>query len=186
MKLRDSLVYSMAISSFFMTMSCIISYGPLYKAPAVPEELCREAKRFNVDTKFATIYIYREDIADDTRSPVLIDSIELGSLVSKSFFRVYLQPGKHDILLKAEIASGKRVPSYRGPVITVSKYDSPFSAEFERGKIYIYIMKMRFDGFFRQASFRLKAVDEGQGKEALMRTNLMIFSDDIQNNFINK
>ena len=65
--------------------------------PQATPERDAEAKRFTVEPKSASIYIYRPDFAsaEQEDSVIYLGSRQIGSTLPRTFFRIDVEPGAH-------------------------------------------------------------------------------------------
>lgn len=126
--------------------------GSVYDRNA-PIEQDAEAKQFRPVPEFAQVYIYRNS-PEYVGAPggVSINRSYAGETYARTYFRIYLPAGKHEIT-----TSNGNVRNKMG-------------VEVENGKNY-FIWQEVISGF--PPKFKLKLVDEATGKKGVMESALI-------------
>jgi PBP1b-binding outer membrane lipoprotein LpoB len=88
--------------------------------PMAPKAMDAQAKQFQPAPDKAKVYIYRNEVMGSAiKMPVLIDNVEVGDTVSKTYIEKDLAPGPHTITSKSEKDSSLTIDMLAGKVYYV-------------------------------------------------------------------
>lgn len=123
------------------------------KAPTAAPERDTSAKSFAAVSGKAVVYVYRNEmIGAAVKMPVLVDGHAIADTVSKSFLRLELAPGSHDLVSKAE-------------------KDCTLTLATEAGKVYYVWQEVKMG--FLYARCKLQVMDEAVGQAGVRECALL-------------
>jgi hypothetical protein len=140
-------------SGGFVPVGCNIFPHKVATTPMATWASDEEAKRYLPVPDMAVIYIYRDTpIGSEIAMGVLVDGKTVSSTVPRSFARIEIKPGKHEIISRAE-------------------NDFPMALEVEAGKVYFLRQVTKF-GVWKPRC-KLQAASETEGRKAIEKCRLV-------------
>ena len=155
MRTGNPLLICLSVCMLPISLGCLYGLGvrTVATAPIASSEQDASAKRFESIKDMAVVYVYR-DISSglDTKMNILVDQKAIGGTTLKTFMRLELPPGNHEIIGRTEA-------------------DSILALQVAAGRIYYIQQRPRIGWKYERCKLRL--VDENIGREGVMKCRLV-------------
>ena len=160
-----------------LTNSCVPQIPiPFIIENSVSQEEIANSRNFSTINNKSILYIYRmHGDLSDRRTLITIDSINIGFGVAGHFFKILLDPGKHDINLQLESLYGlspwqKYHSDPKHVKFIPIKAISSLAINCLPGNIYFVKSEIRTFSNWGDGSFELKLMNELIGKDDILHS----------------